>query len=87
MHWWKEAAPRPNGSKEDAQKKKKPTDMERVCFHGNSTDFYKGLLHDFHAGVVLDATPLNENCAMAAIMKKIPYVAVCYTEATSLNSI
>ena len=32
--------------KKEVQKKKKPTDVERVCFHGSS---------------VLDATPLNEN--------------------------
>ena len=40
--------------KKEVQKKKKPTDVERVCFHGSS---------------VLDATPLNEN-EMGASMEE-----------------
>ena len=54
--------------------------MERVSFHANSTDFYKELIHSFCASTVVDATPLSENMAMAAIMMRRPCTCIAYTE-------
>ena len=66
---------------EDSGGRRAATDLEPVSWHGNSTDFWKEILHGYLAATCTDCTPQNDNLAVACILLGVKYVAFLNTPA------
>ena len=77
----------PKGSNEEVQRRL-PTDLEPVSFHGSGLAFSTDIIRNFCLGKIVDATPLNENMALAAIILKKKHVGICaHDDARLLNKL
>ena len=55
--------------------------MEPAAYHGNGLDFYRELIHSFCLSIIIDLTPLDDRCGLAAMASGVKqYVALCFTD-------
>ena len=55
------------------------SNTEPTCFHSWSVELYSDLIHLFHLKAVVDATPGQGLCALAALQAGVPYLGICLT--------